>query len=151
MPIITKQNANSASYVTIASPPFRKGAGENNRRPCGRIYIIIPVLPKYVNFPVHRISSAPQKLHLLQLRNQIVYLRHTHLSIVGGIHGLFTIYSPKNCKRGLHLVTICNTITMVSGGGDAAHQNQNNLGGFHHEESTRTRTRCYDALHHGSG
>lgn len=40
-PIITKQNAKSASYVTMRITPSLRD-GENNRRPCGRTMHILP-------------------------------------------------------------------------------------------------------------
>ena len=71
--------------------------------------------------------------------------------MVGGIHGLFTNFRPKYCKKGLQLVTICNTMTMVSGGGDAAHHTKIILGGNHNVKSTRTGTGCHHGLQHGYG
>ena len=55
--------------------------------------------------------------------------------MIGGIHGLFTNLHPKICKKVLQLVTICNTMTMENGGGDAVDQTKIILGGNQNEEN----------------
>ena len=71
--------------------------------------------------------------------------------MIGGIHGLFTNLHPKICKKVLQLVTICNTMTMENGGGDAVDQTKIILGGNNNEKSTRTGTGCHHGLHYGDG